>query len=502
MKNKKMKRICAIVAVSLLLSVCLSLSACGEKTTAEKLLDMWERDRAFAFYDVVSQHLRETENFAVTSDMAYETTLDGLPYRISNSSRTICLGQDLENMSYLSEHTLRSEQGYGASEYHEVVNATYTMGYTDGYLFRSYMRDGLTFAGQTIAGKTPYTMDEYRSLYNLPADDVLPSLGYWDCANATCRQLADGTWEARFSGLGADALQELHYVYGVELASVGHIIYLADAEVTVMSDADFAIDTIFLGLTYAEYGEDGSLLSTLPTIHYTLEFAYGDAVPAMELDLSDYGDIGDLSVVDKLFHGLNARQTAANGYYVYQMIRENTAGGVTNRIVCDQTFLLDSTGGSLVYENKGRYDDGNQGGSFSFDYAYRNGTMSWIETDSQTGQTATGEEPMTQAEVYASLAPELELPDLYSECVIRIEELSAEEGKYRIHLGGILERNYAELYESEGGELTAFEVYVDVTLRGIVLDEYAYHSFLDGYTADSPEYRIETTITSNFIATQ
>lgn len=497
MKNIKIKRICAIVAGSLLLTVCLSLAACGEKTTAEKLLDMWERDRAFAFYDVVSQHLRENADFAVTSAMEYETTLDGLPYRISNSSRTICIGQDLDTMSYLSEHTLSSEQGYGDSTYRGVVNATYTMGYTDGYLFRSYMRDG-----HTVAGKTPYSMEEYRSLYNLPADDVLPSLGYWDCANATCRQLADGTWEARFSGLGEDALQELHYVYGVDLSFAGSTVYLADAEVTVISDADFAIDTIFLGLTYAEYGEDGSILSTLPAIRYTLEFAYGEDIPAMGLDLSDYGDIGDLSVVDKLFHGLNARQTAANGYYAYQMIQENTAYGVTDRTICDQTFLLDSTGGSLVYENKGSYDDGNPSGGFSFDYAYRDGTMSWTETDSQTGQTATGEEPMTQAEVYATLAPELELPDLYSECVIRIEELSAEEGKYRIHLGGTLERNYAEFYESEGGKLTAFEVYVDVTLRGIVLDEYAYHSFLSGYTADSPEYRFETTITCNFTATK
>ncbi len=497
MKHKKQKWLSTLLAVSLLLSACLTLSACGEKTTTEKLLDMWERDRAFAFYDVVSQHLRETEDFAVTSSMEYAFTLDGLSHRISNSSRTICIGQDLDNMSYLSEHTLRSEQGNGNLTEGETVSSTYTVGYTDGYLFRSHTRDG-----QTIAGKTPYTMEAYRSLYNLPADDVLPSLGYWDCANATCRQLADGTWEARFSGIGEDALQALHYVYGVELSSIGHVIYLADAEVTVISDADFAIDTIFLGLTYAEYGEDGSILSTLPAVYHTLEFTYGEAIPAMGLDLSEYGDIGDLSVVDKLFHGLNARQTAANGYYAYQLTQENTVGGVTNRVVCDQTFLLDSKSGSLVYENKGNYDAGNQSGSFSFDYAYRDGTLSWTETDPKTGQVTSGEEPMTQAEVYATLAPELELPDLYAEYVVRIEELSAEEGKYRLHLGGGLERNYAELYESEGGKLTAFEVYVDVTLRDIVLDEYAYYSFLDGYTADSPERRFETTITCNFTATK
>lgn len=497
MKNKKIKPICALLAVSLLLAAGLTLSACGEKTTAEKLLDMWERDRAFAFYDVVSQHLRETKDFAVTSDMEYETTLDGLSYRISNSSRTICTGQDLENMSYLSEHTLLSERGFGNLTDHETANFTYTVGYTDGHLFRSYIRDG-----HTIAGKTPYTMEEYRNLYNLPADDLLPSLGYWDCANATCRQLADGAWEARFSGLNEDALQELHYVYGVDLSFMSDVVYLADAEVTITADADFAIDTIFLSLTYAEYGEDGSILSTLPTIHYTLEFTYGDEISAMGIDLSEYGDIGDLSVVDKFFHGLNARQNAANGYYVYQMIQENTAYGVTDRTLYDQIFLLDSTGGSLVYENKGSYDAGNQGGSVSFEYTYRNGTMSWTETDRQTGQVTTGENPMTQAEVYATLAPELALPDLYAEYVTRIEELDREGGKYRLHLGGDLERGYAELYEVDGGKMTAFEAYVDVILRDTVLDEYAYYFFFDGYTADSPEYRFETKITCNFTATQ
>lgn len=468
----RMRKLLPLFLVTLLLLP--TLTSCREKSDTDRLLGMWERDRAFALYDLLMENLSAADAYTVETEMEYEFTLrGGQTYRTAMTARDICVDQNGPDLFEISAQTVSTACGGDREE------STYVIGYADSHIFRSQTYDGLT-----TAQKTSLSPEEYREFYANRAAGILIQLDYWECASVSCRQLNGGGWEARFSGFGQSSLDDLQARYGVDFSTESDLIYLTAAEVTVNATEDFRFDTVFIALDYSRYDEGASSYTALPTVRYTLQFGdWNTAVPE-SVDLSEYTDIGDLRVLDTFVAALDARKTADRGGYIFTLDQTVTKDGESQSRHFSQDIIFDTVerAFSLIMDGEYRDYDGSTG-RMLFDYS--NGVANEDGTKSS----------MTDAEARATLASRVDIPEFYTDDVTRIEVLDEAAGKYRLHLGCRMRQVYAETYEDADGKLTVFESYVDVTVRDYVLYAYTHVLHTGGYTkyAENQDSRVEET---------
>lgn len=470
------KALAVLLAAVLLLPL---LAACGEKSDTDRLLELWERDRAFALYELLMEHARAADAFSVTTEMDYEATLHGMDYRTSLTARDLCADQNGSALFELSEQTVRTVYGYSGLREQETEESVYVRGYADGYTFRSQ-----TYGGMTTARKTALTPDAYRDCYGCRADGIMIPLNYWSCANVTCRQLSDGSWEARFGGFDQNALDGLRAMYGVDFSALSEYVYLSAAEVTVLATPELEFQTIYIALDYAEPDGSGSGASALPTVRYALRFGEWNTAQRESVALSDYTDVGDLRVLDTALSALHARKTADRGDYTLHHDQTVTTDGEARTRTYGLGISFDTAEGAFTLAVDGSYRD-YDGSTDASSFVYRNGTAS------ENGM----ESAMTEAEARAVLASHVAIPEFYEDDVIRIEELDPNGGRYRLRLGARMEQRYRETYGDAGWELTVFESYLEITLRDGVLDAYTYVLHTGGRTGDGKvqDNRVERT---------
>ena len=484
------RRLLLLLSVLLLLP----LTACREQTDTERLLSMWERDRAFAFYELIVEQASAADAYEIRAEMEYEITLQGnMHYRTALSGRDVCTAQNGDALTLLTEQTVHTEYGYASATQKEQYTYDYTEGYADGYMFCATTEDGISTAYQY-----PLTPEEYRAEFGSRAVGILPSVGYWACANATCRQIGDGAWEARYSGFTAEALGVIEYIYGIDFSAVSEYVYLHDAEVTVIADQDFRMTTVFVSLSYEEAEQYGTDYVVLPNVYYTLTFDEWNTATPATLSLEGYEDVGDLRIPERVVRGLDARMTAERGTYSYNVDQTTVADGETTErhYVTDMSF--DTVEGAFSMEKTNR-GTGFDGKAFHDGFRYQSGMSVDQTLDPVTGDvTYEKETPMTEAEARSVLSANVDLMDVYFEDVIRIETQDAAAGKYRLYLGGSMQKRFEETYADGGGELTVFEAYLDVTLRDGVLDAYTYTLHTGGRTRNAREQDNVYTVTYRF----
>lgn len=469
-ENDPVRRIiaCFLALAFVLTPLPFSLTSCREKTPTERLLDMWERDRAFALYDLLMENAVAADSFTIHTQMEYQITHEGTEYTSSMTMRELCADQNGESLFLLSEKEVRMQYGSTYETARETQDESYVFGYADGYAFRSQQ-----YAGMTTTQKTPMTADEYRQHAGAPGAGIMNGLYFWNCASVTCRRLPSGGWEARFGGFNQESLDILDSLYGWDFSALSPYIYLSDAEVTLLASEDFRFETIYISMEYAEYTENGSLYANMPTVYYTSRFEGWNETAPETVELEHYENIGDIRVIDNFLYGLDARTKADRDDYITTTEQTVTRDGVAESRAFDVKISFDTVEKAfgMKISTEGIYYDGYP---FSENVTYEDGVLTRVSKEGPSPTPQIDRTEASEAEARALLASRLNITGFCSEDVVRVETLDEKEGRYRLHLGYRLENMYAESYADSGNHMTFFESYVDITQRDGVLYAFEY----------------------------
>ena len=477
-------RCLALLLLTLLLP---TLPACsGGSGAATRLMLLDEETRAYALYDELAETILDAAAFSVTSTTTFSGRADGQGVDITYTVRQISRDQNGKGRMDYCESAYVTQTGGVHGETYEYRTVS---GYADGYLFRS-TDDG----GYKTTAKTAVPYDEYAYEYARISEQLVLSPEIWDCKSVSCLKNEDGSFTATFSGLNYSGLDELSYDYGLDLSMISSSIYLTDATVTVHSTSDLLFKNVVMELTYSEYDYEG--YPTDREYVVTTEQVYEYAIPDTfaGVDLSAFADIGDLTALDDYLLFFDERVYADRGTYTYTSRETVTEDGEASVWHYDVKMELDTYGNGFNYSSEGTY--GYEGELYDSRCSYENGVITFRETD-PTGETYAESYEYTEDDVRYIIYAELALSDFSSGYVVRIEELDAEKGAYRFHLGAGLEREYKAYFADMNGSMRSFEAYLDVTLRDGELLDYELYLVAEGFTetAESYCYQIEVSCT-------
>lgn len=485
-----MKRICQrVLPLLLLLAMLPVLPSCSD--TSGRLMRLEEAERAYTLYDVLSESLLEAHSIAITTGMEVNARLDGQGLCITYTETQMSRDQNGKGRTDHYESSYRVQHGgvYGTTTYYNT-----TSGYADGYLYRSYDDNGIKTGGKTAV---PYY--EYVTDYLTMAESVVLSPDTWGCAEVSCTKEENGSFIARFRGVGDAGLDQLESGYGADLSLLGTDIYLTDAEVEVRSTPELLFDSVRYSLTYTAYDEEGNPLDR--TYEVVTEQTYSYEIPEdfSGVDLDGYGDMGDLRVVDDFQYGLENRIYAERGFYTYSSRDVITEGEEASVWVYGVKMEFDTLEDGLVYESQGSYGyEGEFEETYHTRNVYEGGVITFSERAASTGESWSESYEFTEADLRDFMYSELEVLNFAASYVTEIQPLDAEAGRYRLLLGGGLEMIYKENFSSQHGKMDTFTAYLDVTLHEGELMSYAFYLLADGYTKDHPRYSYELTVSCSF----
>jgi hypothetical protein len=250
-------------------------------------------------------------------------------------------------------------------------------------------------------------------------------------------------------------------------------------------------------LIYNEVDPYGEVLDREYPVVCEQTFAYGPPAAPPAVDLSSYGDIGDLTVPDDVFYGLDERIMAPRGSYTVSSRNTVTEDGETTMDWLSDTEMdFDTYESGLVYDAEMTY--GYEDELYRIQIGYEDGVMTTRMTDPETGEDYGYSDTSSEEEVRQMIADEIAPRDLSSEDIIRIETRNASAGEYRLHLGGGVKTACKTHFSSQGGSMGAFEAYIDVTLKDGELLRYELHVVAEGFTDTAESYRYELVTTCVF----
>ena len=486
-----MKRIITLLLAVLLLPI---LPSCKAGTGASRrLMAMEETERGYALYGMLSQGLRDTHSFAVYTEMDFSAKANGKTYRSNFSGQTLCRDQNGPGRTeyYEEIYEISPEGTYGNAYVYRTVD-----GYAEGYLFRA--REESLNGEETYSGafKSPLPYAEYAEEYAAPADSVLLDVELWICERVTCQRQEDGSWQAVFSGLDGAGINELDYLYGVDMSYVNENAYLADAEVTVIATPELLFDRVLVTLYYSDGSEDSSHTEYRYSVTYESVFAY--EVPADEpsVDLSLFADGGDLTVADDFFYFLEELVAAPRGSCSVDSRSTSTADGESETMISRYEVEYDTHGDVFTFEDKGV--EGLEGQEVAYRSKYDDGVMTFYVTDPETGEVYRNGYEMSDEEARAILAEVIWYEDLFGDSVMGIETPDGQAGKYRLRLGAGLKELYRSFFLDMKGSMTDFEAWVDVVMTEDTLVSYEYHVRAAGFTDTVKNYTYETVFSCVF----
>ncbi len=435
-------------------------------------------NNAESLYETMLDNLIMAPNVTVRTEMTYEAPMQGdMIYRASYSATEVFTDPWEESMLLSCNATVTTEYRSGGLQ---VCSTSSDSGYRDEYQYRRGFAEGHMFREFTSSGlvnrsKTPISAEAYSELVNYTYEDnFVHYLNYDECVTADRRELEDGSWELRFEGLCEEDLNDLDVLYGPDFSCVSDYVYIVDAAVTIIATPDYRFDTASVVLNYAEYDEDGYFLRDYPAVTYSLTFGETAAVTTADIRLEEFPDVGDLGMLISFSNALNLRGFAERGRYTYENREYWVTEGEESFCKEDQSIRFDYTiKGEFNYENEWSYETPEE--SWLLTESYQNGVMTYKDTNKKTGEVEESHFNTTPDEILWNLSYFMWPPEYNDLNVERIECLDAKAGKYRLHLGLWHRQGYEEFYAAEGTALTDYTAYLDFTLRGDALIEYAYH---------------------------
>lgn len=479
------KRLTRCLTLFLMLILVLStLSACGVRNSESvRLLQMDEESRAYALYENMANSLLMATAFSVKTTTTYSGKLDGQILKLTHTVDMISKRQNaVARMDYYEDHHLTQ---YG-EDYRETRLVS---GYADGYLFKSNYVSGYTVNAKTAV---PYNEFDYMTL----SEQLLLYPEQWGCETVTCEKNRDGSFTATFAGLGPNGLDELSYDYGLDLSMMGESIYLTDATVVMHSTPDLRFQNASFSLTYTQYAAEGYLAEQKFIVKTEQTFEYAVPESFKSVDLNAYDDIGDLTVLDDYMTFFDNRVNAERGSYAYASRETITEDGEASVWIYDVNMNIDTYKEHLSYSSKGSY--GYEDELYRTSASYRDGIMEFRTTD-HWGETASESYEYTEGDVRRVIAAELTLGDFSPVYVTRIEEKDSEAGKYRFHLGGALQAEYASYFYERYGSLKYMDAYMDVTIQNDELMDLELYLIAEGYTDTVKSHIYEIKVSCNFL---
>ena len=478
------KRLLAILLLLAMLPVIPSCSGGG----AGSLSRLDEEERAYALYDILAQSLESARSVAVFSEMEVNARLDGHGLRITYTETQISRDQNRRERMDHYESCYRVQHGGDHGMQTEYSTAS---GYADGYIYRSYNDDGAK-----IAAKTAVPYDEYVNEYLGMVEQLLLTPDAWECSTVTCQRTEDGSFTATFGGINGVGLGDIAYGYGADLSMLGDNIYLTDATVEVRSTPALLFDSVDFLLTYTLFDEEGNPTDRTYAVNTHQTYAYEIPDSFRGVDLSEYEDIGDLTVLDDYLLYLDNRVYAPSGYYNYTSRETVTEDGAASVWRYDVEMEFDTFGEGITYESKGNY--GFEDELYRTRNQYEDGVITFSETNTVTGEAWSDSYAATETDLRDLILSEIEVRDFYAAYVIRIEETDARAGKYRLYLGGGLEQDYKEYFAARKGSLKSLTAYLDVVLSEGKLIAYDFCLVAEGTTETAAHHRYELTACCTF----
>ena len=331
MKNKFIKLLSLAVCCIMLFGVMATLGSCGffEKTPrAEDILALDEEERAYELFRIADRASSKADTFTAEVGLSLNIGLSDLMSIASESTTKVFIEGAISEVYKEHSETDTTVTVTNGEEEPTVETVNTVQGFIDGKLYRSTEK-----AGSTSKMWSPITKLEYFDHKEFLDDGIEIALTKDTCFTATLTYNDDGTWVATFTDFFSDALET--YENYVEAISTYFPIgtELDDVTVEIGVTEDFLIDYIKVDYIYKN-AENGS--APLPTVALAAEIFDYNATEVQNTDLSEYTEIADIRVIDKLEKTLSVIADKKSAEFNVTSTQTNYLHGDTSEM--EQTY--------------------------------------------------------------------------------------------------------------------------------------------------------------------
>ena len=326
-----MKRIIILLlAVSMLLTLILPMTACGDETA--RLERMSGEKQARRLLKLAEESLTEAEQAVI-----YRTLNIRNPYfgATVSETETISYVMTKDNYGYLKQTHTRLGAG-------ETIKSTSVYGYKDGYVFSHHTQDEVS-----SFFKAPVDEKDFRAV--TVKDSDLPPMGLFigedTCKTVTAEHMDNGKWKVVCEDFGdakAASFLGRQHDYASDLTA-SHKPW--DLTVTLVMSPELVPTLVTVDVIFHPSKEYPNAEPTAQ-VQYSFTPNTSDAWNNISsIPLEKYTELSDLSLLTSFFDGLTAREKAARGELSVDTTTTVKSGGESQSATLTQSLTYGSAGG-------------------------------------------------------------------------------------------------------------------------------------------------------------
>lgn len=417
-------------------------------------------------------------------------TAGGKSYTITTESKlTVTVGKTTNSVTSAGEFT---EYKIGSKDYryHMDMTTETVLGgkYTKMETLKGF-QNGRMYSGYDQAADSGYVFSEIsRKDYeeHMEEMDMRTTFSFDinkdNCSEITCVKNDDKTRTATFSGFTSSGLEQFFELMDIAPDTFGDGMEIEDICMTLTVDKKLRPETLRLDLIFDVSDE---FEGTDPTMYLEMSFDLDDVEAPADMDFSDYTEVEDLRLADRVEKQLKEMTDKEEGYFTTQINAKVTAASQTQNENTLYTGSYTNEDGSYTHEIK--VTDKNK--------LYRVGTISYKDGKQEAGgMAASMEKSMTDASAKAFLGSLLNPSNFNAASVSRITPVEGEEGVYLITLAD--PKSNHSVASSLGMDVTSSLETLKVTIKDGELVACEHYLFIRGTIAKvSISYTVTTTST-------